>query len=285
MTFLNIHTPAMKRLALNKKTIEDDLTHIPDVSKQRYESPSSYKKGMYNHLFDGSFKKYDNCIDYDKNNNKYIFKTHPLRIKEHKDYETLVTLHCPYFKHNGIVGEIGVHTGRHAKKMWYVTKPKKLFLIDPWEGIYSFWSHTTKIGNRDNYVKRWDEENVLENDKEKYQHIDNNSYTKMSNRVKNMKKYHNGEIHIMRNRSNDVVNKFPNNYFDWLVVDGAHDYENVKLDLNNYLPKMKNGSVILCDDYFQNSGTVAAINEFLHKNNFEAKFYPRATEVHIFITK
>ena len=49
---------------------------------------------------------------------------------------------------------------------------------------------------------------------------------------------------------------------DVLVVDAAHDYESVKQDLADWLPKMRPGGTVLCHDYTpKNPGVVRAVSE------------------------
>jgi methyltransferase family protein len=40
----------------------------------------------------------------------------------------------------------------------------------------------------------------------------------------------------------------PTHYFDWIYVDGDHQYEAVKKGLESYLPKVKPGGFITGDD-------------------------------------
>ena len=54
---------------------------------------------------------------------------------------------------------------------------------------------------------------------------------------------------------------------DFVFLDGGHSYETVKEDLNIILKKLKKDSVILVDDYNQNSyGVKKAVDEC--KNNY-----------------
>ena len=49
---------------------------------------------------------------------------------------------------------------------------------------------------------------------------------------------------------------------DVLVVDAAHDYESVKQDLADWLPKMRPGGTVLCHDYTkENRGVIRAVSE------------------------
>ncbi len=50
-------------------------------------------------------------------------------------------------------------------------------------------------------------------------------------------------------RSDFVYLAFKDDYFDFLFVDGMHDYNSVKSDVINYLPKLKKDSVVVFHDY------------------------------------
>ena len=56
-------------------------------------------------------------------------------------------------------------------------------------------------------------------------------------------------VDIIRAKSDDVVNKFKDNFFDLIYIDGSHKYSDVKNDLINYTPKVKEGGILLGHDY------------------------------------
>lgn len=49
--------------------------------------------------------------------------------------------------------------------------------------------------------------------------------------------------------NNDVIDAFPDNYFDFVYIDGDHSYKGAKSDLRNYYPKVRRGGVIAGHDY------------------------------------
>jgi hypothetical protein len=62
--------------------------------------------------------------------------------------------------------------------------------------------------------------------------------------------------------SYNIVNKFPDKYFDFIYIDGSHEYEDVKRDIELYLPKTKH--IIGGHDYQKEwPGVVQAVNETL----------------------
>jgi SAM-dependent methyltransferase len=50
----------------------------------------------------------------------------------------------------------------------------------------------------------------------------------------------------------EAVPRFAPESIDLLLVDAAHDYESVRLDLTNWYPKVKPGGYLVCDDYAPN---------------------------------
>lgn len=72
----------------------------------------------------------------------------------------------------------------------------------------------------------------------------------------------------IKKTSDEAVNEISNDFFDFVYIDGLHTYEQVKKDIANYLPKIKNGGFIGGHDYhFHHQGVVDAINE-----NFKIDF-------------
>ena len=58
-----------------------------------------------------------------------------------------------------------------------------------------------------------------------------------------------GQIVLWHAKSQDIADKFEDEYFDWIYVDGDHCYDAVKADIDLYLPKLKHDGLIIGDDY------------------------------------
>ena len=60
---------------------------------------------------------------------------------------------------------------------------------------------------------------------------------------------------------------------DYVFLDGGHDYETVKNDLNNCIEVINKTGTILCDDYDLTyaPGVKKAIDEFVKQNNFKCE--------------
>jgi len=69
-------------------------------------------------------------------------------------------------------------------------------------------------------------------------------------------------INIIRNSSHDASSKFEDESIDFLFIDGCHEYDCVKKDLELWYPKIKIGGTIGGHDYTQPCGVKQAVNEF-----------------------
>jgi predicted O-methyltransferase YrrM len=55
---------------------------------------------------------------------------------------------------------------------------------------------------------------------------------------------------------------FPDNYFDFIFLDAAHLYEDVRLDLKSWYPKLKIGGIFAGHDYYMGTEVKRAVDEF-----------------------
>ena len=73
-------------------------------------------------------------------------------------------------------------------------------------------------------------------------------------------------ITLYKDYSYNTVDKFQDGYFDFIYIDANHTYEDVKRDLELYLPKLKKGGLIGGHDYYVDwEGVVKAVNEVVGK--------------------
>lgn len=154
-----------------------------------------------------------------------------------------------YIPQNGVGVEIGVLGGDWSNHLLAYYKPSELVLID------TFCSNDYAHQNR--FTKKTHEEYIR------------NHFKSYGNQVK-----------IEKGLSWECMRKFPDNYFDWIYIDAAHDYDSVKKDLKEAYRTLKpNGHIILNDyimyDHITNEvyGVVQATNEFLVEYNFEMLYY------------
>lgn len=158
--------------------------------------------------------------------------------KNRKHLTTILNNH----KLNGYGVEIGVKHGIFSQHLLSDWKCEKLYLVDPWEkqddGVYDETHH--------------DHENDL------------------SVCINNLKRYV-GKYEIIKDYSYNAYSRFPDEYFDFIYIDGNHSYDAVKDDLIKWYPKLKKGGLIAGDDYTRlaedyvfnyNFGVKRAVDEF-----------------------
>ncbi len=88
------------------------------------------------------------------------------------------------------------------------------------------------------------------------------------NHFDNMIKNYNNIIKIKK-KSEDTFSNFPDEYFDLVYIDGSHEYNDVKNDILNWLPKVKRDGIISGHDYYDD--VKKAVDEIF--NNINIKTY------------
>jgi hypothetical protein len=153
------------------------------------------------------------------------------------------------FPRGSIGAEIGVYKGEFSQQILRIVKPRELHLIDPWkyepsEEYRDAWYGGKAQGAQMEMDKRYDE---------------------VCNRFDRDIK--SGRVRVHRGCSAEVGCGFPDEYFDWVYIDGNHLYEFVKSDLELFYRKIKAGGYIAGDDYqlggWWKSGVKLAVDEFL----------------------
>jgi len=162
-------------------------------------------------------------------------------------------------KKRNLVGiEIGVHDGWHALDLMENLPIDKLYLIDPYKSYEDYYE---SIGNPRKTQKALNE--------------------RMKVAQKILKKY-GDRVKFIRKLSDDAVGDFEDESIDFIYIDGNHQYEFAKKDVENYYPKVKKGGVIGGDDYTHSPeteserfGVFKAVNEFFKKLKKDIFFYQR----------
>lgn len=174
-----------------------------------------------------------------KSNNKKDLEEFSLVLSEvvtifsYRDYED-------FHKYFGVVEnalEIGVASGIFSEIILNYLKPKKLFLLDPWD-----------IQSIDVYTDS--QNDVL---------IQKNNFIEVITKFK--KEIENENIIIIRDYSPQGLNIFKDGSLDWIYIDGNHSYETVRNDIEIAYKKIKKTGWI-CGHDIDWPGVRQAIYEF-----------------------
>ena len=131
--------------------------------------------------------------------------------------------------------EIGVYKGESTSVFASSGIFDKIFCIDPFEG----------------------KEEAIEELNDDWKTVKTQFYT-------NTRHWDNISLH--QNYSYNIHDKFPNESFDVIYIDGDHSYNSVIRDLKLYMPKLKKGGIICGHDYSDpHPQTKEAINDFFGK--------------------
>lgn len=144
---------------------------------------------------------------------------------------------------NGVVAELGVDRGEFSEKILEINRPQKLHLIDVW------------CTERYHEGKR------------------NEVETKFKDQIGT------GKVEINIGYSTDIVNQFPEEYFDWIYIDTDHSYQVTKKEIELWFSKIKPGGIIAGHDYilgnwngFIRYGVIEAVHEFCINYGWEILF-------------
>lgn len=133
-----------------------------------------------------------------------------------------------------VCAEIGVWEGRFSEDILRITKPTELHLIDPWTYQPAF--NNTGFGRKRN-------ENEMDP-----------KHALVQGKFKDDKR-----VRIHRKMSDEALETFADGYFDWVYIDGNHNYEVIANDLKLSLDKVKPNGIIAGDDYYWNKDAGAPV--------------------------
>ena len=156
----------------------------------------------------------------------------------------------------GLIGmgiEIGAAEGGHAEYLRQNWQGKRLYLVDPWieQPV-------------DEYI---DGCNMPQEGQDK----------NMKDCYARMAKFPTGSYDIMRGMSLDVVGEFPDQFFDFIYLDGNHNLWAIEADIAAWFPKMKPGGLFAGHDYVEDCptyGVQTAVKNFRQKTGREVIIIP-----------
>ena len=163
------------------------------------------------------------------------------RNRGHQPYVAeLISIFVPH----GIGVEIGVNEGQLSCYILNHTDVKHLYLVDPW----ITW-------------KGWASQETLEK-----------LYEFCANTMPNL---YPGRVSTIRKNSDKSADDVPDN-LDFVFIDGNHDYDYVKNDLEIWSPKVRSGGIVLGHDWSHKyHGVIRAVMEYFENNE---EFVPFATD-------
>lgn len=133
-----------------------------------------------------------------------------------------------------IMAEIGCYKGTSTFFFCKYEKIKKIYAIDSWENGYD------------------------PKDKLSYSNM------KIVEEIFDEKMKTTSKCIKIKEKSHIASEKFENESLDFVYIDACHLYENVKLDINSWLPKIKKNGYIGGHDYKNRApGVKKAVNEIL----------------------
>ena len=91
--------------------------------------------------------------------------------------------------------------------------------------------------------------------------------------VKDFLKEFKNNIRLIQGNSNKILKEIETSKIDFVFLDGGHDFNTVKNDLNYCRNIILNGGIIFCDDYDLSfaPGVKKAIDEFVEENKFSCE--------------
>ena len=91
--------------------------------------------------------------------------------------------------------------------------------------------------------------------------------------VEDLLKKFKDNFHLIKGNSNVILKKIDMSKIDYVFLDGGHDYDTVKNDLNSCSEVIDNHGTILCDDYNLSyaPGVKKAIDEFVEYKNYKCE--------------
>ena len=153
---------------------------------------------------------------------------------------------------NAVCAEIGVLHGQFSTRILEITRPKKLYLIDP----YLFELYKTKQQVETGLATQAGQDDM----DSRYIRV----FRKFGREILE------GQISFIRAKSAAACRVFSKDFFNWIYIDGDHTVEGALADLRNYTSLVLPGGYITGDDINRPPfGVTEALELFMQDNTCE----------------
>lgn len=173
-----------------------------------------------------------------------------------------------FFPKGAVGAEIGVADGAYSTAILDTAQPSELHLIDPWShlepgsDLLQAAELLTEVGKTQARGEQFAAPPAnSEGDKQ---------YATIVARFEG-----DPRVRLYRQYSYKVAPGLADAFFDFVYLDGNHNYEFVLRDLQDFAPKLKPGGLLFGHDFFENAfaqeqhyGVIEAVNTFLKRSDF-----------------
>ena len=149
----------------------------------------------------------------------------------------------------GAWAEVGVAEGEFSNVILNIVKPASIDLIDTYDGFIAYMPFDYTAENHQQFIDdRFKEQPVT----------------------------------TMKGLSWNVLKSLPDKSYDCIYIDAAHDYDSVKKDIQAAKGKIKDGGLLIFNDYkmcdhlsklFHHYGVCAAVNELCLEDGWEFIYF------------
>jgi hypothetical protein len=157
----------------------------------------------------------------------------------------------------GAGAEIGTWQGDFSAQLLKRAKPRRLYLIDPWEHRTEATYERAFFGDR------------IPGGQAKMDAIHNSVRRRFGGPIAS------GQVIVLRARSAEAAGQVEP--LDWVYIDGDHTYEAVKADLERFYERLKPRGVMAGDDYgmvgWWEDGVTRAVDEFVASRGITPTFF------------
>ena len=160
-----------------------------------------------------------------------------------------------FIKKNSVCCEIGVWKGEFSELILKKNNPTKLYLVDPWKDF------------GENYFDKKHVKYRQENQNQRYNLV-NKKFKKNI-----LKK----QVEILKMTSQEAFSELENIKFDFIYVDGSHEYDDIIHDSENTFNCLNKNGIIIFDDFLWgenkplNKTITSGLLKFITENNESLK--------------